>query len=270
MTRGIDTLRTSSEALFLKLLQNDELPRSELEQAGRNLTSAYAALEKVHDQALAEYGRWKERLESVAKKGFTGPESKHSKEIWERESFLAGEVRKVLTETDVEIDNDQRDVDSFLAKLNSTAPLEATKSLRDLLGKEFRSRLSEVSVAQTQIRVFSIDLPQIDLTVNQAIQVALGNRLDLQNALAQVTDAWRNVEVDANALQGILNFVYNGSFNERRATPGCFGLTPPAPSRPSVCSSTRRSTADRSAISTARIRSSISEIAVLICCSAIR
>jgi Outer membrane efflux protein len=217
----IDTLRTSSEALFLKLLQNDELPRSELEQAGRNLTSAYAALEKVHDQALAEYGRWKERLESVGKKGFTGPESKHSKEIWERESFLAGEVRKVLTETDVEIDNDQRDVDGFLAKLNSTSPLEATKALRKLLGEEFRSRLSEVSVAQTQIRVFSIDLPQIELTVNQAIQIALGNRLDLQNALAQVTDAWRNVEVDANALQGILNFVYNGSFNE---APGHAGL----------------------------------------------
>jgi outer membrane protein TolC len=218
----IDKLRTGGETLFLKLLQNEELSPTELEQAGRSLKSAYGVLEKVHDQALVEYGKWKERLESVKQKGFSGPEAKHNQEISDRENFLAGEVRKVLTEADQEIDNDQRDVDKFLATLGATTPLDGTKALRDLVGKEFRSRLSEVSVAQTQIRVYSIVLQPVELTVNQAIQVALGNRLDLQNALAQVTDAWRNVEVDANALQGFLNFVYNGSFNEAPRHAGLF------------------------------------------------
>ena len=67
-----------------------------------------------------------------------------------------------------------------------------------------------------------IELPPVDLTVNQAIQIALGNRLDLQNSLAHVTDAWRNVEVDANQLQGFLNFVYNGNFNESPNHNGLF------------------------------------------------
>ena len=62
----------------------------------------------------------------------------------------------------------------------------------------------------------------MDLTVNQAIQIALGNRLDLQNALATVTDAWRNVEFDANQLQGFLNFLYNGIFNESPNHAGLF------------------------------------------------
>ena len=51
----------------------------------------------------------------------------------------------------------------------------------------------------------------MNLTVDQAIQIALANRLDLKNALALVTDTWRNVEVDANALRGFLNFIYNGN-----------------------------------------------------------
>jgi len=51
----------------------------------------------------------------------------------------------------------------------------------------------------------------VNLTVDQAIQIALANRLDLKNFLAAVTDTWRNVEVDANALRGILNFVYNAN-----------------------------------------------------------
>ena len=62
----------------------------------------------------------------------------------------------------------------------------------------------------------------MDLTVNQSIQIALGNRLDLQNALGTVTDAWRSVEVDANQLQGFLNFIYNGNFSESPNHNGLF------------------------------------------------
>ena len=67
-------------------------------------------------------------------------------------------------------------------------------------------------MAQTQIRVFLIELKPVNLTVDQAIQIALANRLDLKNARAAVTDAWRIVEVDANALRGFLNFTYSGNF----------------------------------------------------------
>ena len=81
------------------------------------------------------------------------------------------------------------------------ASQEATQKLRNLVGKEFRALFSAVCVTQTRIRVFLIELPPVDLTVNQAIQIALGNRLDLQNSLATVTDAWRAVEVDANQLR---------------------------------------------------------------------
>ena len=54
----LETLRNKAEALFLKLLQNDELPRAELSAAAAELGSSLAELERVHDQAVAELGRW--------------------------------------------------------------------------------------------------------------------------------------------------------------------------------------------------------------------
>jgi hypothetical protein len=199
--------------MFLRLLQTDELPRSELKEAAQQLQREFDGLEKVHDLALVEVDRWQAKLEKTRNQGFTGPDAEHNLEVFERERTLAGQIQVVLKETDQSIDDNQKQVASFLAKLETMTQAEATKALIDLVGKEFRARLSEVFVAQTQIRVFLIELPPVDLTVNQAIQVGLGNRLDLQNALALVTDNWRNVEVDANQLRGFLNFVYNGTFN---------------------------------------------------------
>jgi len=48
----------------------------------------------------------------------------------------------------------------------------------------------------------------VDLAQEAAVQAALQNRLDLMNARAQVTDAWRQLAVTANALMGVLNVQY--------------------------------------------------------------
>jgi hypothetical protein len=56
-----------------------------------------------------------------------------------------------------------------------------------------------------------IDLAEADPETAQrlAIQVALRNRLDLMNARAQVVDAWRQLAVTANALQGVVTLHYH-------------------------------------------------------------
>ncbi len=210
---ALEALRNKAEALFLKLLQNEELPRDELAAAAAELGASLEELERVHDRAVAELSGWLVKLETRRKAGFSGPDAQHDREIYERERRLSGEIREVLRDTDFTIDENQDALATYRAKLPGMSPADATQALRRLIGREFRARLSEVAVAQTQIRTFLIDLPPVDLTVNQALQVALGNRLDLQNALALVTDNWRNVEVDANQLRGFLNFVYNGQFN---------------------------------------------------------
>ena len=59
--------------------------------------------------------------------------------------------------------------------------------------------------------VGGIDILQssLDDSYTFAIQEALSNRLDLMNARGQVVDAWRQIKVTANALQGVFNVQYD-------------------------------------------------------------
>jgi outer membrane protein TolC len=242
----LDSMRKQTESLLVRLLQEGALPRPQLVRAARELLSLLGQLEKIHDGVVGELTKWQDKVVAARKQGFSGPEGAHRKEIIDREYELSSKLRQTLDATNDSIDTNQDAVSTYIAKFRAPSPSNelggiigggpaawaalqdaaslqtATQSLRDLVGKEFRTRFSEVSVAQTQIRVFSIELPPVELTVNQGIQIALGNRLDLQNALGAVTDAWRQVEVDANQLRGFLNFVYNGSFNEAPNHGGLF------------------------------------------------
>ena len=55
-------------------------------------------------------------------------------------------------------------------------------------------------------------------------QAALVNRLDLMNARAQVVDAWRQVTVAANALQGVFNVRYDLDSTTPRDEAATFGF----------------------------------------------
>ena len=211
MSRRSTTLRTKNDALFLRLLQNDVLPRAELAAAATQLQNAFGELERILRQAAEELQRWQRQLEAQRKRGFSGPDAAEQKALYERKARLAVQIEDVLEESEQSLKDNRDKLATFLSGLDKTPLPDAVKALQDLANKEFRARLSEVFVAQTQIRVFLIELKPVDLTVNQAIQIALANRLDLKNALAVVTDEWRNVEVEANALKGFLNFVYTGN-----------------------------------------------------------
>ncbi len=59
--------------------------------------------------------------------------------------------------------------------------------------------------AESQARIYTIRLPDQPLTEEALLPFAKENRLDLQNQLGQVTDAWRRVSVAANQLKSDLN-----------------------------------------------------------------
>ena len=208
----LDTMRTENDARHLKLLQTDEPPRSELAETARQLQKGYDELEEQQILAKKELHRWQVRLEAERKRGFAGPDAVSDQAYYERRADLARKIEDGIDEWE-ELVKDNRDkVTTFLLQVEKLPMPDAVKMIRDLVNKQFRARLSEVFAAQTRIRVFLIELKPVDLTVDQAIQIALANRLDLKNALAVVTDTWRNVEVDANALRGFLNFIYNANF----------------------------------------------------------
>lgn len=85
-------------------------------------------------------------------------------------------------------------------------------ALRDVR-RETRRAVRELLGLQIGVRVELVTLKRVNLTPEDAVQMALGNRLDLMNRRGFVTDARRRLEVAADRLQGTLNLVAAGEVN---------------------------------------------------------
>ncbi|QJW95869.1 TolC family protein [Frigoriglobus tundricola] len=114
-----------------------------------------------------------------------------------------GDAAEELKRLVARIDADAAAVDEGKRKENWVAATQAAKRLLAVL--------DTVIAAQIQARIYTIELPEAGGEEAPLLDFAKTNRLDLQNQLAQATDAWRKVTVAANALQAGLTF--NGSVN---------------------------------------------------------
>jgi outer membrane protein TolC len=92
-----------------------------------------------------------------------------------------------------------------------TVEAKLWKSLKTLVGRRFRGQLSDLFVIQTQIRVYLITAIPTKVDPDIAIQQAVENRLDLMNARGNVVDAYRAVEVAADALQADLDLRFRAN-----------------------------------------------------------
>jgi hypothetical protein len=93
-----------------------------------------------------------------------------------------------------------------------TAPLP--NQLRDLYGD-----LLELALLQARARTESITLEPIDLDWLTAFEIARQNRRDWMNARANLVDAWRLIEFNANDLQSEVDIVFQGDISNRGDNP---------------------------------------------------
>jgi len=78
----------------------------------------------------------------------------------------------------------------------------------DLIQQRSRSLstyMGDLSVMQTQVRVYLIELEPLDWEREETISYALNNRLDMMNRQGEVVDAWRKIYVAADALESDLD-----------------------------------------------------------------
>lgn len=86
---------------------------------------------------------------------------------------------------------------------------EARQRCIDLATK-LSSHLMELLLVQASARLETVVLVPIEMDSAAALETARENRLDWMNARARLVDAWRQIEVDANALESDLNIVFEG------------------------------------------------------------
>jgi len=77
-----------------------------------------------------------------------------------------------------------------------------------------------VTGTEVNLRMELIELNPFDMPLEEAVEVALDNRLDLKNVQAFVMDARRKVEVAANQLQAVLNITAAGDIRTKPLGPG--------------------------------------------------
>lgn len=199
----LDELRQQNEALYLSLRQSDGAsPREDSKAAISKVQEQLKSLAEVRKQAAEELERWRKRLED--KDADVGETLARQKELAER-------LETSLKESEEAAAEDAETVANWLDEADEASEKELWQAAQDLTSKVFRERLSDVFAVQTQARVFLIELPPVDLTLEQSLPLATTTRLDLLNAQARVTDAWREVEVAANRLQGDLTISYQGN-----------------------------------------------------------
>ncbi|MDM4018887.1 TolC family protein [Roseiconus lacunae] len=96
-------------------------------------------------------------------------------------------------------------IDDLLPNDDDNTAIIAWKAVSEAIGSKLREEIAELYVAQTQIRLFLIDIEPFSIPSEKAISFALQNRLDLMNSKALVMDQFRKVEVAADALESDLN-----------------------------------------------------------------
>jgi outer membrane protein TolC len=211
----IAELREANDALYLALLQTDETPpREELSRVAAELEANLEALAGVAAEVRPDLDRWRRAVGQVDDRGERPLPEPPDDPVARFEFELAANLATAFAEAEAAIPEDLEAVRALRARLPATAEARLAddwKALRDLVGDRYRVRLSDVFQVQVQAKVFLIELPRVDLTVEQAERVAIANRQDLMNAQARVADSWRNVEVAANALQSGLSVNYLGN-----------------------------------------------------------
>ncbi len=128
----------------------------------------------------------------------------------ERDMILFKNVREDFAETRKIVDDvrNQLSVDGVPQKVRMES-LGAIKDARE----DLLLALQNLRVLQVGQRAELINLEDFDMDVDDAVAIALENRLDLMNARGRVMDARRNMEIAANRLEAVLNVVAQGNIN---------------------------------------------------------
>lgn len=206
----LESAQDAVQVLYQDLIQYlppEVLPADKARELAERYQVFSRELEDVLPTIEEELSRWQKKLEA----GAPSSASAETKLDLDQQSTLAKQIALTLAELKTEILQESAVRDRWpddIAKMNDA---ERWEWLGIGIGQKLREQIGTLYVIQTQIRLFLIDIARFDLPQDAAVELAYANRLDLMNEQAMVTDAFRRVEVAADALQSDLNVEANAT-----------------------------------------------------------
>jgi hypothetical protein len=80
-----------------------------------------------------------------------------------------------------------------------------------------------LQVLQARARIETVQLAEVDLNQEDAIQIARTRRLDWMNNRAALVDSWRSIEVVADSLESTLDVIFSGDIQNLNDNPLSLG-----------------------------------------------
>lgn len=77
-------------------------------------------------------------------------------------------------------------------------------------------------LVQARARLEAVTVETIELGSRDAFGIALANRMDFMNGRAALVDSWRSIQLNADALQSVLNVTVDGDIRTARNNPVSF------------------------------------------------
>lgn len=207
-------IQAQTQALFVELMQYlppEEAPHATLMEALDRYEVLSGELDEVLPGIEADLSRWQSRLDGIDASAL-GIDDRL--DIEQQQSLLqqviasVAESKTSLTEARSNIASLRAEIESLESGADAieqpTPAQQAWQRLQQAISISLRGNADDLFVAQTQIRLFLIEVEPIEVVEEQAIRFAHANRVDLMNTRGTVHDAFRQVEVAADALESDL------------------------------------------------------------------
>ncbi|MCC9601333.1 TolC family protein [Stieleria sp. JC731] len=241
----VESLQKDAQQLFIDLVQflpPSQAPAELLRLHFQQYQEIHRQTLEVLPAIEADLVRWQQRLESTDQSSFSDDDRldfEQQKELAERIAGSLAELRQDFAarssfDNDVleklqnyetnppraDAEEDRKTFEEILQGFDSledvsiedilpndddNTAIVAWKAVSEAIGRKLREEIAEIYVAQSQIRLFLIDIEPFTIPSENAISFALQNRLDLMNSKANVMDQFRKVEVAADALESDLS-----------------------------------------------------------------
>ncbi len=214
----LERLRTDLEVFQkARLSELDALPSTvSLRRYFAALKELAARTPNAVQLASNDLNAWGRRLARPPRPG-------EDPEQTERERATFANLKPALSDAATDLIAATALIDRAAAAVTEETRREAWEASTEC-AKKLLAALDGVISVQTQARIYQIELPDFDGAEAESLVFAKQARLDLQNQLGMVTDAWRQVTVAANALKGDLTVVGSANLgtNPTRDVPFAF------------------------------------------------
>ena len=187
----------ASQRLRERTMQELEMVREDFRQLEANRQRRLAALDQLRQRPEFTSGQF-------------DPSAFDSRLLADAIDVLSRDFAALDAEIEASLDG--------LAQLAVDAPAmppeRALELATDTLAR-LSSQLLTLSLVQARTRLEKIVLPRVELTNEQAIEIARTYRRDWRNARAALVDTWRLIEFNANALEADLDIVLSGDLGTK-------------------------------------------------------